>query len=237
MQGLSVVGAQHQQVQILQKCGEEQDRGYGGQQQGDAKPVACHRVHPIPLHWQERVHRDFVRDVNLGVLEKLPTNTPNTWLSRMVLTSKSNGDPRRTVDYQPINKHVQRQIFPMETPFQLASRIPPGAKKTAVDNWNGFHSVSLHPDDWHYTAFLTQSGWYRYKVAAKGSMVSGDDFNERMDGIFTEFKDKVRCVEGGRLSQHLCQEQYRAQPLKVPVLPGHYRLHWVPDLPDQPYAL
>ena len=80
------------------------------------------------MHWQEKVHMDLVRDVKLGVLEKLPTNTPTTWLSRMVITAKSNGEPRRTVDYQPLNKYVQRQTFPMETPFQLASRITPMSK-------------------------------------------------------------------------------------------------------------
>ena len=116
---------------------------------------------------------DLVRDVKLGVLEKLPTNTPTIWLSRMVITAKSNGEPRRTVDYQPLIKYVQRQIFPMETPFQLASRIPPMSKKTVVDNWNGFHSVSLHLDDRHYTAFLAPTGRYQYKVAAQGNMVSG----------------------------------------------------------------
>ena len=47
---------------------------------------------------------DLVRDVKLGVLEKLPTNTPTIWLSRMVITAKSNGEPRRTVDYQPLIK-------------------------------------------------------------------------------------------------------------------------------------
>ena len=47
------------------------------------------------------------------MLEKLPTNTPTTWLSRMVITAKSNGEPRRTVDYEELNKYVQRQTFPM----------------------------------------------------------------------------------------------------------------------------
>ena len=105
---------------------------------------------------------------------KLPTNAPTTWLSRMVITAKSNSQPRRTVDYQPLNKYMQRQTFPMETPFQLASRIPPISKKNVVDNWNGFHSVSLHPDDRHYTAFPAPTGRYHYKVAAQGNMVSCD---------------------------------------------------------------
>ena len=83
----------------------------------------------------------------------------------------------------------------METPFQLASRIPPMSKKTVVDNWNGFHSVSLQPDDWHYTVFLAPTGRYQYKVATQGNMVSGDAFNERMDPIFAEYGDKVWCVD------------------------------------------
>ena len=182
----------------------------------NATPVACHRMQPIPLHWQDKVLSDLKRDVNLGVLEKLPTNTPTEWLSRMVVTAKSNGDPRRTVDYQKLNKYVKRQTFPLETPFQLATKIPPGAKKTVLDNWNRFHSVFLHEDDRHYTAFLAPNGHYCYKVAAQGSMVSGDAFNEMMDDIFTEFQNKVRCVddaaiwtnEGGNKSHFLKVAKY-----------------------------
>lgn len=182
----------------------------------NATPVACHRMQPIPLHWQDKVLSDLKRDVNLGVLEKLPTNTPTEWLSRMVVTAKSNGDPRRTVDYQKLNKYVKRQTFPLETPFQLATKIPPGAKKSVLDNWNGYHSVSLHEDDRHYTAFLAPNGRYCYKVAAQGSMVSGDAFNERMDEIFTDFQNKVRCVddaaiwtnEGGNKSHFLKVAEY-----------------------------
>ena len=86
------------------------------------KPVDCHCVQPILLHWKERVHRNLVRDVDLGVLEKLPTNTPTIWLSRMVITAKSNGDPRRTVDYQPLNKlayylcQEQHNVKPRQVP-------------------------------------------------------------------------------------------------------------------------
>ena len=57
----------------------------------DAIPVACHKVQPIPIHWQEKVPKDLLRDVAIGVLEKVPKNTPTTWLSRMVVTAKSNG--------------------------------------------------------------------------------------------------------------------------------------------------
>ena len=113
----------------------------------------------------------------------------------MVITAKANGDPRRTIDFQPLNKHSQRQTFPVQSPFQLASQIPPNMKKTVVDAWNGYHSVSLHPDDRHYTTFLTEWGRYHYRVSAQGHLVSGDGYNERLDAITSEFKDHVRCVD------------------------------------------
>ena len=121
-----------------------------------ANPVACHKVQPVPIHWTEKVHNDLLRDVAISVLEKVPINTPTTWLSRMVVTAKANGVPRRTVDFQQLNKHMKRQTFPMETPWQLVSKIPGNTLKTVVDNWNGYHSVPLDKKSNKFTAFLTQ---------------------------------------------------------------------------------
>ena len=160
-----------------------------------ATPVACHKVVPVPLHWRDQVRSDLERDVRIGVLERVPDNTPVTWQSRMVITAKANNDPRRTIDYQPLNKHSTRQTFPVDSPFSLASRIPTGTKKTICDVWNGYHSIKLHPDDRHYTTFLTPWGRFRYKVSPQGHMVSGDGFNERYSAITSHLMKVERCVD------------------------------------------
>ena len=160
-----------------------------------ASPVACHKVVPVPLHWREQVKSDLERDVRIGVLERVPDNTPVTWQSHMVITAKANGDPRRTIDFQPLNKHSTRQTFPVDSPFNLASRVPAGTKKSVCDVWNGYHSVKLHPDHRHFTSFLTPWGRFRYKVAPQGHMVSGDGFNERYSSITSSFKNVERCVD------------------------------------------
>ena len=161
----------------------------------NAEPVACHKIQPIPVHWQDKVHNDLQRDVAIGVLDRVPKNTPTTWLSKMVIAAKANGDPRRTVDFQQLNKHIKRQTFPLETPWQLASKIPGNSLKTVVDNWNGYHSVPLDEQSKDYTQFLTPWGRYRYASAGQGCLVSGDAFNERMYEIFEHFPNKVRCVD------------------------------------------
>ena len=70
----------------------------------DAKPVAVHTPVRVPLHWEEKVRRDLLRDVSLGVIEPVPLNTPVTWCHRMVTVPKHNREPRRTVDMQSLNK-------------------------------------------------------------------------------------------------------------------------------------
>ena len=57
----------------------------------EVHPTAVHKSASVPVHWRDQVKAELERDVRLGVLERVPENTPTTWLSRMVVTAKSNG--------------------------------------------------------------------------------------------------------------------------------------------------
>ena len=109
----------------------------------DVKPVAVHTPVPVPLHWEEKVHRDLMRDVSLGVIEPVPINTPVTWCHRMVTVPKHSGETRRTVDMQSLNKASVRQTHHTRSPFMLASSVPAGKVKSVMDVSNSFHSVPL----------------------------------------------------------------------------------------------
>ena len=160
-----------------------------------AKPVAVHKPATVAVHWQEKVLSDLDRDVALGVLEKVGPNTPVTWCSRMVITAKSNGTPRRTVDLQPQNKHSARQTHHSAAPFRLAEQIPSNVKKSITDAWNGYHSIPLHEEDRHITTFITPWGRYRYKVAPQGFIASGDAYTQRFDSLIVDFRNKVKCID------------------------------------------
>lgn len=113
----------------------------------DAIPVARHKAIPVPLHWQEQVHKDLLRDESLGVIERVPIGEPVEWCHHMVITRKPDGTPRRTVDLSPLNKWCKRETHNSESPFHLARRIPRNTCKTVTDAWNGFHSVPLRESD------------------------------------------------------------------------------------------
>ena len=54
--------------------------------QEGAVPHAIHVPPSIPENWRGKVMDAIKKDVALGVLEKVPPNTPSTWCHRMVIT-------------------------------------------------------------------------------------------------------------------------------------------------------
>ena len=160
-----------------------------------ATPKPCHTPIPIPIHWQEEVKKGLDRDVRLGVLEKVPLGTPVTWCHRMVICTKKNGSLRRTIDFQPLNKHATRETHHCPSPFHQARAIPRGTKKTIFDAWNGYHSVALKKEDRHYTTFITPWGRYRYLTAPQGYIASGDAYTSRYDALVAHIGAKTKCVD------------------------------------------
>lgn len=165
----------------------------------DAKPVIFRKPAPVPLHWQEQVEQDLLRDVSLGVLERVPHGEPTTWCFRMVVTRKDDGGPRRTVDLSPLNKFCQREAHASKSPYHLARSIPPNSIKTVCDAWNGYHSVPLREEDRHLTTFTTPWGLFRYKRAPQGFLSSGDGYNRRFDDIAAHVMRMERCVDDSLL--------------------------------------
>ena len=100
-------------------------------------PRICHTPAPVPMHWQQKVHEDLLRDEALGVIEKVPYGEPVTWCHRMVVTRKHDGSPRRTVDLSPLNKFCRRETYASDTPFHKARRVPGNTWKSVTDAWNG----------------------------------------------------------------------------------------------------
>ena len=115
----------------------------------DAEPVAHHTPVPVPLHWQEDVKAGLDHDVSLGVLEPMPVGEPVTWCHQMVVCTKKNVKPHRTVDFQALNRHTTRETYHTQSPFHQAQLVPHNTKKTVFDCWNEYHSIPLHKDDYH----------------------------------------------------------------------------------------
>ena len=83
----------------------------------DAVPHARHSPIPISKHWEAEVKAQLDEDERMGIIEKVPTGEPTVWCAQMVVVPKSNGKPRRTIDYQELNKYCVRETHHTRVPF------------------------------------------------------------------------------------------------------------------------
>ena len=174
----------------------------------DARPQAVHTPAPIPHHWKEQVKADLDRDVAMGIIEPVPVGSPTTWCSRMVVVAKKNGQPRRTVDLQALNKVCSRETHHTPSPFHLAQSVPPGTRKTVLDAWNGYHAVPLDTQSRELTTFITEFGRYRYIRAPQGHLAAGDAYTRRFDEIIRDVPRKVKCVDDSLLWDTTIEEAF-----------------------------
>ena len=177
-----------------------------------AKPVAVHRPAVVPLHWKEAVYEGLMRDVRLGVIERVPLNTPVTWQSRMHITAKHDGSPRRTIDYQAVNDVSPRQTHHTHSPWHIVSTIPAGQRKSCFDAFHGYHSLKLASEaDQNVTTFITEWGNFRYKTCPQGFLSAGDAYTNRMDRLLQHMERQRRCVDDTLLYDSSIEESfYRA---------------------------
>ena len=173
------------------------------------KPVVCHKPGNVPLHFQEEVKAGLEKDVRLGVLRKIPTNTPvDSFLHRMVIVTKKNGRARRTVDLKPLNRACPRQTHAVEPPSWQASGVPPNTWRTCMDAKEGYHSIPIHPDDQKHMPFFTPWGRYEYRVTPQGHLAAGDGYTQIYDEITADFPDYKRCVDDTCLWAKSIQENF-----------------------------
>ena len=160
-----------------------------------AKPQAVHRPTQVPIHWKEPVSAQLKKDLARGVIDKVPMGVPSVWQARMVLATKEDGSPRRTVDLSYLNKHCDRETQPVVTPYKQARIVPANTYKTVCDADDGYHAVPLHVDDRKYTMFVTEEGRFQYRVIPQGFSASGDAYNQRFDRLIEDMERKTKNMD------------------------------------------
>ena len=161
----------------------------------DAKPVAYHTPLTVPKHWETEVKKQLDEDVKRGVIKPVAAGEATEWCSRMVVTSKKNGQPRRTVDYQPLNAVCRRETHHTPAPFDMVSNVPGHTYKTVADAFSGFHQVELDEESQKLTTFITPWGRYQYLRTPMGHCAAPDAYTKRFDDAIAGIERKYKCID------------------------------------------
>ena len=94
-----------------------------------------------------------------GVVE--PSSSP--WSSPVCLVRKKCGGVRWCVDYRCLNDITVKDSFPLPKISECLYTLSGSIWFSSIDMASGYHQVSIHPDDRHFTSFNCRFGSYQYK--------------------------------------------------------------------------
>ena len=149
----------------------------------------------VAEHWAKEVKESIERDVEAGILKRVPFNEATEWCARMVVVRKKDGRPRRTVDFQQLNQQCLREPNHCESPFHAARKVPENTWKSVVDAVDGYHSVAIDEESSKLTTFITPWGRFRYLRFPQGHCAAGDAFNGRVQKILSHIPRMIRIVD------------------------------------------
>ena len=101
------------------------------------KPYCCTKPAVVPIHFREQVKKDLDADVKKGVLEKVPVGEPLEWCTRMIIQTKKDGRPRRTVDLSYLSRNSVAEDHHTRSAANIAKSVPAGKLKTVLDCKDG----------------------------------------------------------------------------------------------------
>ena len=132
------------------------------------------------------------------------------WCSPMVITTKKDDTPRRTINLQKLNSQSARETHHCKSPFQLASQVPVNTKKTVIDAVDGYHAIQLEPENQKLTSFITEWGRYVYLRMPQGFKASGDVYTRRFDDISNHVPNKIKTVDDTLLYTNSIEESFHS---------------------------
>ena len=169
--------------------------------------ITTHTPITITICRKKIIMESLDHDVQRGIITPVPIGTPVEWCSPMVVTSKKDGNPRKTVNLQYLNAQCLCKTHHTQSPLQAASSIPPNTWKTILDAVDGYHAITLHKESQPLTTFITEWGQHMYLHLPQGYLASGDAYTRQFDELMKDVCQKIK-IDDTLLYNHSIDEAF-----------------------------
>ncbi|GFV57208.1 retrovirus-related Pol polyprotein from transposon 17.6 [Trichonephila clavipes] len=125
--------------------------------------------------------QEVVRQISESLHLKLTELSESEWAHPIVCVSKRNGSIRLCVDYRHLNSYTVADAYPMQNAKDLLFEVGQANYIIVLELTKGYWQVSMAEEAKPYTAFVTQSGHYQFRVMLLGMKNTGSFFQKVMD--------------------------------------------------------
>ena len=138
-------------------------------------------VHPprsVPAAIRQQVKDELEHLEKCGIIARV--TEPTQWVSSMVVVKKKNGRVRICIDPYDLNKAILRELHPMSSIEDIATRQEGSTVFSTLDANSGYYQIKLSKKCSLLSVFNTLFGRYRYLRMPMGEKCSAEVFQREM---------------------------------------------------------
>ncbi|GFT05455.1 retrovirus-related Pol polyprotein from transposon 297 [Trichonephila clavipes] len=192
-----VLNSQHKHLlrQLLQQYedifrnrpGKANVKGHSVKVTADSSPK---RLQPyrIPIALQKEVERQVNELLSMDLIE----HSDSDWAHLVVCVVKRDGSIRLCIDFRLLNSFTIPDAYPMKHAMDLIYEIGKAHFISVLDLTKGYWRMLMEENSKHFTAFVTHSGHYQWKVLPFGMKNVGSTFQKSMDQVLSPHHNYCR---------------------------------------------
>jgi hypothetical protein len=146
------------------------------------KPVKQRRLSFAPER-NQAITEEVQKLLQVGFIQEV--NYPE-WLANVVLVKKSSGKWRMCVDFTDLNKACPNDSFPLPQMDLLVDSTSEHELFTFMDDFSGYNQIHMDEVDQEKTPFITDQGFYYYKMMSFGLKNAGATYQRLVNKMFRD---------------------------------------------------
>ena len=157
---------------------------------GEAKPISTYPRGLSPK-WKQKILEEVQALQSTGII--VPSRSP--WASPIVPVPKPQGGVRMCIDYKPLNKVTDTDVYPLPRVEQLLEEVTQSRYITTLDLTKGYYQFPMHPEHQQKTAFVTPQGKWEFTRMPFGLKGAPAKFQRTMDQLFQEYSQLCAYID------------------------------------------
>ncbi|GBN70331.1 Retrovirus-related Pol polyprotein from transposon 297 [Araneus ventricosus] len=142
----------------------------------------------VPIALQEEVDRQIKELLELDLIEP----SDSDWAHPVVCVAKKNGSVRLCIDFRLLNSFTIPDAYPMKIARDLLYEVGKANFISVLDLTKGYWQIPMKEEARHFTAFVTHSGHFQWKVLPFGMKNAGSTFQRSMDKALAPHREYCR---------------------------------------------
>ena len=151
------------------------------------------RVRRQPYHLRTKIKKEIQKLLAEGIIECV--NTPQEWMSNIVITPKSNGDIRICLDAREVNQAIICEKYPTPTIDQLMEKFGGSIIFSKIDLRDAYSQIPLAEESRKLTNFVCDEGTFRHTRLTNGISDAGDYFQQCLHNSVGDIADTACIVD------------------------------------------